>query len=166
MKSTQTSNNISLLRLFAGINLNPVPDNARIPPNTDYNPPRGEVVNPNNVFGFPNVHNNYPQMPPQQIPLDIPRLPDNKQAFPASPNSGGGFAYNPSYHPAPTPPPNVFGPYRPPYVTSTSGSGLIDQLLKAHSTRSTSTINIASLNLMLCSLLFLFYYRIRLTNLA
>jgi hypothetical protein len=104
-------------------------------------------------------------MPPPQIPLDIPRLPDNRQAFPASPNQGGGnYPYIPQYHPAPTPPPNVFGPFRNNNaVTTATEKSLLEQFLnnKSHAT----TINNANLSLSLFSLLFLLIYHIR-NNLA
>lgn len=155
---------------IAGASFNPVfntaPENTR-PSNVDVNPPRGEGgFNPNNVFGFPsNNPNIYPQMPPPQI-LDIPRLPDNRQAFPASPNIGGGYPYNPPYHPELTPPPNIFGPFRKQdFVTTTREPSLLDQFLYNKSPRSASTINNASLNLTLISLMFLLIYRIR-NNLA
>lgn len=140
---------------------NAPPENVR--PNADATPPR-EGINPNNVFGYPSNPNIYPQMPPPQI-LDIPRLPDNRQAFPASPNVGGGYPYNPSYHPDITPPPNVFGPFRNNYVTTTREPGILDQFFNGKSQRSASTINLASLNLTLLSLMFLLIYRIR-NNLA
>lgn len=147
---------------FTGASFNPTyntaPENTR-PSNADVNPPRGEF-NPNNVFGYPSQHNVYPQMPPPAI-LDIPRLPDNRQAFPASPNTGGGWV-NPPFHPELTPPPNVFGNYGRVYPTTTT-PGYLDGLFKAP--RSASTINNASLNLTLISLLFLLIYRIR-NNLA
>lgn len=147
---------------------NAAPENTR-DTNANVSPPR-EGINPNLVFGFPsnnnNNHNIYPQLPPQQIPLDIPRLPDNRQPFPASPNSGGGFyPYNPPYHPELTPPPNVFGPFRNNYVTTTREPSLLDQFLYNKSPRNASTINRANLNLSLFSLLFLLIYRIR-NNLA
>lgn len=152
---------------FTGASYNPsnsAPENTR-DSNANVNPPR-EPINPNIVFGFPssNNHNSYPQMPPPQIPLDIPRLPDNRQAFPASPNQGGGFyPYNPPYHPELTPPPNVFGPFRNNYVTTTSHPGILDHLFK--NPRNASTINNANLSLSLFSLLFLLIYHIR-NNLA
>jgi hypothetical protein len=106
-------------------------------------------------------------MPPPQIPLDIPRLPDNRQAFPASPNQGGSFyPYNPPYHPELTPPPNVFGPFRNHnYVTTTKEPGILDTFFNGKSVRSASTINNANLSLSLFSLLFLLIYHIR-NNLA
>ena len=106
-------------------------------------------------------------MPIQPINFDNPRLPDGRQAFPASPNQGGGFyPYNPPYHPELTPPPNVFGPFRNrDFVTTTKEPGLLDQFLYNKSPRNASTINNASLNLTLLSLLFLLIYRIR-NNLA
>lgn len=145
---------------------NAAPENTR-DTNPNVSPPR-EGINPNLVFGFPssNNHNIYPQMPIQQIPLDIPRLPDNRQPFPASPNAGGGFyPYNPPYHPELTPPPNVFGPFRNNYVTTTKEPSLLDQFLYNKSPRNASTINNANLNLSLLSLLFLLIYHIR-NNLA
>lgn len=143
---------------------NTAPESPR--PNVDANPPR-EGINPNLVFGFPSHQNAniYPQMPPQQIPLDIPRLPDNRQPFPATPNQGGFYPYNPPYHPELTPPPNVFGPFRNNYVTTTREPSLLDQFFNNKSPRNASTINNASLNLTLFSLLFLLIYRIR-NNLA
>ncbi|KAG5684629.1 hypothetical protein PVAND_013851 [Polypedilum vanderplanki] len=129
--------------------LNPAPENTRVSSNDG--PPR-DSINPNNVFGFPssNNYNPYPQMPPQQIPLDIPRLPDNKQPFPASPNQGNNNMYQYPYFPQLTPPPNVFFfPTPPPanYYKPMQPSG------------SSSIINNASLNLMLLGLLFLLIYR-------
>lgn len=144
-------------------NYNAAPDNNR-PSNADVIPPR-EGVNPNLIFGFPSNNNPYPQMPPPAI-LDIPRLPDNRQAFPASSNSGGGWIANPPYHPELTPPPNVFGPFpRNNFVTTTKEPSLLDQFLYNKSPRNASAINSASLNLTLISLLFLLIYRIR-NNLA
>lgn len=152
-----------ILNISAG-NFNPAPENTRPVNIPDATPPR-EGINPNNVFGFPSSNTNlYPQMPPPQI-LDVPRLPDNRQAFPASPNAGGGYPYNPPYHPELTPPPNVFGPFRNNFVTTTKEPSLLDQFLYNKSPRNTSTINRASLNLSLFSLLFLLIYRIR-NNLA
>lgn len=148
---------------ISGASYNPIPENPRPSNAADATPPR-EGINPNNVFGFPNSHNIYPQMPPPQI-LDIPRLPDNRQAFPASINAGGGYPYNPPYHPELTPPPNVFGPFRNNYVTTTKEPSLLDQFLYNKSPRNASTINNASLNLTLFSLLFLLIYHIR-NNLA
>jgi hypothetical protein len=144
---------------------NAAPENVR-PSNADAIPPRGDGVNPNNVFGFPSNNNMYGQIPPHQIPLDYPRLPDNRQAFPATPNQNGGYPYNPPYHPELTPPPNVFGPFRNrDFVTTTKEPSLLDQFLYNKSPRNASTINNASLNLTLFGLLFLLIYRIR-NNLA
>jgi hypothetical protein len=154
---------------FAGASYNPsnaAPENTR-DTNANVNPPR-EPINPNIVFGHPssNNHNNYPQMPPPPIPLDVPRLPDNRQAFPASPNQGGSFyPYVPPYHPELTPPPNVFGPFRNNFVTTTKEPSLLDQFLYNKSPRNASTINNANFSLSLFSLLFLLIYHIR-NNLA
>ena len=143
--------------LFAGSNLSPVPENAR--PNTDSSPPR-ESINPNNVFGYPSSHNIYPQMPPYQIPLDTPRLPDNRQAFPASTNFNGGYV--PLYQDGLTPPPNVFGPFRnSQFVTTTKEPSLLDQFLYNKSPRNASTMAMPSLNLTFISLIFLLIYTIR-----
>lgn len=149
----------------AGASYNPVfnaaPENVR-PSNVDVSPPR-EGINPNMVFGFPSNPNISPQMPPPQI-LDIPRLPDNRQAFPASPNAGGG-SYPYPYHPELTPPPNVFGPFRNNFVTTTKEPSLLDQFLYNKQPRNASAISSPSFNLSLFSLLFLLIYRIR-NNLA
>ncbi|CRL04230.1 CLUMA_CG017332, isoform C [Clunio marinus] len=145
-------------------NYNTASENTR-PSNVNVNPPRAEAIDPNLVFGFPSNPNIHPQMPPQQIPLDIPRLPDNRQAFPATPNQGGGSYYNPGLYPAPTPPPNVFGPFRNKNVEKSTEPSLLDQFLYNKSPRNLSTINNANLNLTLFSLLFLLIYRIR-NNLA
>jgi hypothetical protein len=161
-QSTQIS-----LNIISGASFNPTfnaaPENTR-PADTPPSPPR-EGINPNLVFGYPSSQNNFHQMPPQQIPLDIPRLPDNRQPFPATPNQGGFYPYVP-YHPELTPPPNVFGPFRNrDFVTTTKEPSLLDQFLYNKSPRSASTINSANLNLSLFSLLFLLIYRIR-NNLA
>lgn len=140
--------------------INAAPENVR--PNVA--PPR-EGIDPNQVFGFPSNQNLYPQLPPHQMPLDIPRLPDQRQPFPATPNQGGFYPYNPPYHPELTPPPNVFGPFRNNYVTTTKEPSLLDQFLYNKSPRNATAINDASLNLTLFSLLFLLIYRIR-NNLA
>lgn len=156
---------ISKFLASAGNVYNPVfnaaPENVR-PSNVDVSPPR-EGINPNMVFGFPSNPNISPQMPPPQI-LDIPRLPDNRQAFPASPNAGGG-SYPYPYHPELTPPPNVFGPFRNNFVTTTKEPSLLDQFLYNKQPRNASAINSPSFNLSLFSLLFLLIYRIR-NNLA
>lgn len=147
--------------ISGGINSNPTfnaaPENPR-PSNIDSSPPRDPGVNPNLVFGFPARDNSMYNQNPN------PQLPDNRQPFPAMPNSNGFYPYNPpGYYPAPTPPPNVFGPFRNNYVTTTKEPGLLDQFL--NNKRNASTINNASLNLTLFGLLFLLIYRIR-NNLA
>lgn len=137
--------------------LNPAPDNRGSL--SDNTPPR-DGINPNNVFGFPSSNNaNYPQMPPLQ-PLDTPRLPDNRQAFPASPNQGNHNIYQYPYHPDLTPPPNIFHfPTPPP-------NNYYNIYKPTQPSRSSSTIiNNASLNLTLFGLLFLLIYRIS-NNLA
>lgn len=157
-KYQQTNLSISLT---GGSSYNPAPDNTRVT-NSDPNPPRDIAINPNNVFGFPSNPNTYPVLPPYQTPLDIPRLPDNRQPFPASPNQGSGYPYVPSFHPELTPPPNVFGPFRrDQFVTTTKEPSLLDQFLYNKSPRNGSEINRATLNLTLLSLLFLLIYRIR-----
>lgn len=104
-----------------------------------------------------NNYNPNPQMPAPNMPLDIPRLPDNRQPFPASPNNNGN-SYMP-YHPDLTPPPNVFGPYRNPnFVQTTREPSLLHQFLN---NKNSSTINNANLNLTLFGLLFLLIYRVR-----
>jgi hypothetical protein len=139
----------------AGPILNPAPDNARASSSDHRDGPPRDSVNPNNVFGFPSNHNFNPQMPPQQIPvpLDIPRLPDNRQPFPSMGNGGGGGSiYNYPYHPDLTPPPNIFHFNTPPphhyYKPATPSGG------------SSTLLNAASLNLTLLGLLFLLIYRI------
>lgn len=97
-------------------------------------------------------------MPPPQIPLDIPRLPDNRQPFPASPNQGGSFQYNPPYHPDLTPPPNIGFDFR--FPKTTANPNFLDQFFNSKQQRNTSTINNANLNLTLFGLLFLLIYRI------
>lgn len=95
-------------------------------------------------------------MPAPQMPLDVPRLPDNRQPFPASPNAGGN-SYMP-YHPDLTPPPNVFGPYRNPnYVTTTREPSLLHQFL--NNKNSSPKIDNANLNLTLFGVIVLFIYR-------
>jgi hypothetical protein len=142
------------LETFTGpILLNPAPENTRSS-NTDYTPPVRDGINPNQVFGFPS-NANYPHMNPAQIPLDIPRLPDNRQPFPNMPRDAQSFGF---HHPDLTPPPNVFAPYRP--VTTTANPNFLDQFFTGKQQRNHSTINHANLNLTLLSLLFLLIYRI------
>lgn len=111
-------------------------------------------MNNNNVFGF-RPNQNYPLVNAPQIPLDIPRLPDNRQPFPNMPRD---FQSNGINHPALTPPPNVFGPYRPP--TTTTNPNFLDQFFTGKQQRNHSTIINANLNLTLLSLMFLLIYRI------
>lgn len=139
------------LETFTGPILNPSPENPRSS-NVEHTPPR-DGVNTNNVFGFPPMQN-YPHVNPM-IPLDIPRLPDNRQPFPNMPNDAKSYNIN---HPALTPPPNVFGPYRPP--TTTTNPNFLDQFFTGKQQRNHSTINNANLNLTLLSLLYLLIYRI------
>jgi hypothetical protein len=153
------------LPTFAGASYNPsnaAPENVRPQNPEPVVPPRDPGMNPNNVFGFPSSNNNmYHQVPPHQVPLDYPRLPDNRQAFPASPNSNGGN-YPYPYHPQLTPPPNVFGPFRKAdFVTTTKSPGLLDQFLYNKSPRNASAINNGSITLTLFSLLLPLIYRIR-----
>lgn len=140
------------LETFTGPVLNPSPENTRSS-NTEYTQPR-DGVNPNNVFGYPSS-GNYPHMNPAQIPLDIPRLPDNRQVFPSMPRDGQSFGF---HHPDLTPPPNVFAPYRPP--TTTTNPNFLDHFFTGKQQGNNSTINNANLNLTLLSSLFLLFYRI------
>ena len=143
--------------IVTGPILNPAPDNTRAQ-KPDYVPAR-EPINPNNVFGWPSNPNIYPQMPPPQIPLDIPRLPDNRQAFPATPNQNGGMIYNnPPYHPDLTPPPNIGFDFR--FPKTTANPKFLDQFFNSKQQRNSSTINNANLNLTLLGLVFLLIYRI------
>lgn len=151
---------ISTHAVGTGPILNPAPENTRASTSDrDHSPPR-DAINPNLVFGYPSSNNIYPQMPPQQIPLDIPRLPDNRQPFPASPNQGNQNIYQYPYHPDLTPPPNIFHfPTPPP-------NNYYNIYKPTQPSRSSSTIiNNASLNLTLLGLLFLLIYRIS-NNLA
>jgi hypothetical protein len=142
--------------IFTGTILNSAPENTRSS-NIDHTPPR-DPINPNNIFGWPNSNSNsFPQMPPQQIPLDIPRLPDNRQAFPNIPNAGGSPNVG-IYHPDLTPPPNVFGPYRP--MTTTANPNFLDQFFNSKQQRNHSSINHANLNVTLLGLLFVLIYRV------
>lgn len=137
--------------------LNPSPDNTRNP-KPDYVAPR-DPINPNNVFGWPSNPNIYPQMPAPQVPLDIPRLPDNRQPFPAMPNPNGGLVFNnPPYHPDLTPPPNIGFDYR--FPKTTANPKFLDQFFNSKQQRNSSTINNVNLNLTLLGLLFLLIYRI------
>lgn len=119
-------------------------------------PPPPPALNPNLVFGQPQNSNGYAQnnnykppssqLPAPQMPLDIPRLPDNRQPFPASPNNQNYYPY----HPDLTPPPNVFGPFRNNFVTTTREPSLLQQFLN---NKNASTINHANFNLTLIGLL-------------
>jgi hypothetical protein len=143
--------------IFTGPILNPAPENTRSS-NIDQPPPR-DPINPNQIFGWPNSNSNsFPQMPPPQIPLDIPRLPDNRQAFPNIPGNGGGYVNVGMYHPDLTPPPNVFGPYRP--MTTTANPNFLDQFFNSKQQRNHSSINHANLNVTLLGLLFVLIYRV------
>jgi hypothetical protein len=151
------------LIFITAVNLNPAPDNTQYT-NPEYIPPRTNTyeVNPNNVFGNPNA-GNYPQHGQPQAPLDYipPRLPDNRQPFPASPNQGGSYQF-PYYHDSLTPPPNVFGPFKNNvYVTTTREPSLLNQFFNNKQTRNFSNQTNPSLNLTLFSLLFLLIYTIR-----
>lgn len=121
-------------------------------------PPPPPALNPNLVFGQPQNSNNFntnnfkppqSQLPAPQMPLDIPRLPDNRQPFPASPNQNNNFF---PFHPDLTPPPNVFGPFRNSFITTTREPSLLQQFLN---NKNASTINNANLNLTIFGLLFL-----------
>lgn len=149
---------------FAGANFNPIfsppntaQDNSRNTYIDPVVPPPPPAVNPNLVFGAPQspngyANNNYKppasQLPQPSMPLDIPRLPDNRQPFPASPGVGSYYPF----HPDLTPPPNVFGPFRNNYVTTTREPGLLQQFLN---NKNASTINHANLNLTVFGSLFL-----------
>lgn len=151
------------LSLLAGANFNPAPENTRNnnAAAADYSPPR-ESIDPNMVFGNTQTHSLYPQLPPYQPPLDYPRLPDNRQPFPASPNQHHNYPQNPYYHDNLTPPPNVFGPFRNSYVTTTKEPSLLDQFLYNKSPKKNgSTLNRPSAVLTMCSLIFLLIYRLR-----
>jgi hypothetical protein len=145
------------VNVLLGTILNPAPENTRSS-NSDAPPPRVDRINPNLVFGLPNSMNPQSNYPPQQIPLDIPRLPDNRQPFPMMGGSGSQYPYIPPYHPDLTPPPNVFGPYRVP--TTTSNPNFLDQFFNSKQQRNFSTINNANINLTIFGLLFLLIYRI------
>lgn len=136
--------------------LNPAPENTR---SSNIESPPRDPINPNQIFGWPNSHSNpYPQLPPQQVPLDIPRLPDNRQVFPNMPNSAGVYPNIGINHPDLTPPPNVFAPYRP--MTTTVNPNFLDQFFNSKQQRNHSSINNASLNLTFLSFLFMLIYRI------
>lgn len=146
----------TIFHFHIGPLLSPAPENTRSS-NID-SPPR-DPINPNSIFGWPNLHQNpYPHMQPAQTPLDIPRLPDNRQAFPNMPNAHGVYPNVGMYHPDLTPPPNVFGPYRP--QTTTANPNFLDQFFNSKQQRNHSSINSANLNLTLLSLLFMLIYRI------
>ena len=146
----------NIFHFHIGPLLSPAPENTRSS-NID-SPPR-DPINPNSIFGWPNLHSNpYPHMQPAQPPLDIPRLPDNRQAFPNMPNAHGVYPNVGMYHPDLTPPPNVFGPYRP--QTTTANPNFLDQFFNSKQQRNHSSINNANLNLTLLSLLFMLIYRI------
>lgn len=136
--------------------LNPAPDNTRVvkPDNV----PSRDPINPNHVFGFASNPNIYPQMPPAQIPLDVPRLPDLRQPFPASPNQGAHFQYNPPFHPDLTPPPFIGFDFR--FPKTTANPNFLDSFFNSKQQRNASAVNNASLNLTLLGLFFLLIYRI------
>lgn len=119
------------------------------------------------VFGAPSNGGMYPHPAPYPNPNgEFPRYPSNNgQAnYPPNPNSHQTLNYPqyPFYHDNLTPPPNVFGPFRNNYVTTTKEPSLLDQFLynKSPKKNSSSTL-LPSLLLSISSLTFLLIYQFK-----
>ena len=118
------------------------------------------------VFGAPSNGGMYPHPAPNYPnPAEFPRYPNNAgQAFPPNPNSHQTLNYPqyPFYHDNLTPPPNVFGPFRNNYVTTTKEPSLLDQFLYNKSPKKNgSSALLPSLLLSISSLTFLLIYQFK-----